>query len=142
MEDIHRYWCHLKAVCWSTSLGARHIPPGQESNFKSDTRKYSQGAVDRTPMTVDYDTEIDEIAPVGNADGCAGLDAQLFSHRQRNWELHTQPESDSTEWFLRRWQHNSARLSSYVSERVTRLEKNWNSYISSFLPTDLDLARK
>jgi hypothetical protein len=118
------------------------LAEGQEDGFKSDSRKYAQGTIDRAPLTANYDVEIDQIDPVGNNDGCAGLDAQLFTHLQRNWELNTQPGSSSTDWFLKRWQHTSARLSSYVSERVCRLEKNWNSYITTFLPTDLDLAKK
>ncbi|KAI6190969.1 hypothetical protein M3Y97_00176300 [Aphelenchoides bicaudatus] len=65
IENVLEYWNHLKAVCWSTSLGARHIPEGQE-NFKSDTRKYAQGNVDRAPFTADYDTEIDLISPSWN----------------------------------------------------------------------------
>lgn len=98
--------------------------------------------VDRSPFTFDYAEEIDEISPVGTFDGCAGFDAQLFSHLQRNWEFRAQPNSSSTHWFLKRWQHTSARLSSYVSERVSRLENNWNSYISSFLPNDMDMIKK
>lgn len=131
----------MKAVCWSTSLGARHIPEGQE-HFKSDGRKYSQGNVDRTPFTVNYDEEVDSIEPVGTFDGCAGFDAQLFVHLQRNWEVRAPEKTTFTNWFLSRWQQTAARLSKYVSERVSRLESNWNSFISSFLPTDNELARK
>jgi general transcription factor 3C polypeptide 1 len=123
-------------------LGARKLEGGQEEDFKSNTRKYAQSSTDRTPLTADYSEEIDEIELAGNSDGCAGFDAQLFAHLRRNWELHSQPNSLSTNWFLMRWQQMSARLSSYISEKVVRLEKNWNSYITMFLPTDMELAKK
>ncbi|CAD5219846.1 unnamed protein product [Bursaphelenchus okinawaensis] len=141
MQDVYRYWNHLKAIALSTPLNVRNTNK-DPSEIPNGSKKWAAGCIDRSLFSVDIHDQIDFIEPYGTKEGCAGMDVNLFVHLIRHWEWRSPKHGEFVDWFIKRALSQATEYSSYVEDRVQKLEKNWNSVVSSLLPNDTVLYKQ
>ncbi|CAD5226846.1 unnamed protein product [Bursaphelenchus xylophilus] len=141
-DDVYRYWNHLKAISLSTPLNVRNPGQKEPADPTNSCKKWTLGCIDRNLFAIDPRTNIDIIHPFGQKEGCAGMDVNLYIHLIRHWEWRSPKNGEFVDWFIKRAQNQATQLTNYVEERVERLEKNWNSAVSSLLPNDSILFKQ
>ncbi|VDK23930.1 unnamed protein product [Anisakis simplex] len=104
-------------------------------------KKYAFGVVSKTELTKTFDDLSERADAVPPLDGCAGFDSVVFVHLRRHWDIQPRP-SDMVNWFLADWRRGAEKAKPLVECRVERLQKTWNSYIKSLMPSDGELWKK
>ncbi|KIH68563.1 hypothetical protein ANCDUO_01108 [Ancylostoma duodenale] len=84
--------------------------------------------------------EIDELIPLGPHEGCAGFDSALYIHLKRHWDVDPRQNS-CVGWFIARFRRQSDKIRHIVESRVANLKKDWNSYVKSLMPSELELTK-
>ncbi|CAI5448942.1 unnamed protein product [Caenorhabditis angaria] len=136
LHDVTLYWHHLRAIVLSTPLSFRLEDHSEQSRHKV----YSAGYFDKKLIERPHESEEKRIYPIGPRDGVAGFDSALFMHVKKNWDMITNPSSVCS-WFISQFRKDSEELKTLVEERVEHLQKDWNSFMKSLMPTDLDLTK-
>uniref|UniRef100_A0A915D9A1 Uncharacterized protein n=1 Tax=Ditylenchus dipsaci TaxID=166011 RepID=A0A915D9A1_9BILA len=152
LEDVQRYWNHLKAIAYSTPLNMRNDYLKEEVEDAADCKKYSFGSVDRMPFFSPFDIPIEDIIePPTPINGCGGFDPSLFIHITRQWELSMpdvkpgQPISETAgnlAWLIQRWKQAANECREWVLPRVEKLDTSWGSFVGSLMPSDGAMFRK
>ncbi|VDM36755.1 unnamed protein product [Toxocara canis] len=140
LQDIRLYWHHFRAIVQSTPLAFRLGVPAEDTN-PARIKKYAMGVTDKTDMIKCFDDVSVRADPLSPQDGCAGFDSALFVHLRRHWDVNPRP-SDMVSWFMVDWRRSAEMAKPVVDARVERLQKTWNSYIKSLMPSDIDLWKK
>lgn len=63
------------------------------------------------------------------------LNSFLSSHLKRHWDINIRPH-EYIDWFVADWRRSVERVRVEVEKRVRHLERAWNSYLKSLLPSD------
>ncbi|CAD6190799.1 unnamed protein product [Caenorhabditis auriculariae] len=138
-ENVVLYWHHLRAIVQSTPLAFR-MDGQKDTQTTQRYRRYAMGQFDKTMILKPTDQPIDLVPPLEPNNGCAGFDCGLFFHLKRHWDLNPRP-SPCVTWFISRFRKSSDVLKNEVESKVERLQKDWNSYVKSMMPADMELTR-
>ncbi|CAB3409866.1 unnamed protein product [Caenorhabditis bovis] len=135
--DVQEYWHHLRAIVQSTPLNLRldHIGDGN-TRYKM----YSIGNFDKSIIEKPLNEEIEMINPIDPRDGVAGFDSALYLHLKRHWDLITVPH-DCVGWFIARYRKESELLKPKIEHKVSNIQRDWNSFVKSMMPTDMELSK-
>ncbi|CAJ0572503.1 unnamed protein product, partial [Mesorhabditis spiculigera] len=143
-EEIAFYWNHMRAISQSTELNYR-LETGDRQNFDPLRHKlYSFGLFNKEQVTYQGDLHAEPetpLTPLPPSDGCAGFDSALYVHLKRHWDLNPRP-GDITAWFTAWFRKKADRAKPIIEQRVQRLQRDWNSIVRTFMPTDVELTRK
>uniref|UniRef100_A0A8R1U8L7 GTF3C1 extended winged-helix domain-containing protein n=1 Tax=Pristionchus pacificus TaxID=54126 RepID=A0A8R1U8L7_PRIPA len=138
ISDVYTYWHHLRAIVASTRLSFRSSVETEGSSLTG--RAFSIGTVDRTPVSHSIEEAEEGVEPIGSRDGCAGFTAKICIHLSRHWEPNVRPHS-IVSWFISRYRRHTESMKGIIEERVERIEKQWNSFVRSLMPSDLELLK-
>ncbi|KAK6747194.1 hypothetical protein RB195_000421 [Necator americanus] len=139
VDDVVLYWHHLRAIVQSTPLSFRNDVNSEEIS-QARHKKYSVGQFEKALVTVDPAEEIDELIPLRPHEGCAGFDSALYIHLKRHWDVDPRQNSYVC-WFIARFRRQSDKIRKVVESRVANLKKDWNSYMKSLMPSEMELTK-
>ncbi|WKX97039.1 hypothetical protein Q1695_013019 [Nippostrongylus brasiliensis] len=139
IDDVILYWHHLRAIVQSTPLAFRNDVNSEEIS-QARHKKYSLGLFDKSLVTRDPAGTIENIEPLGPNEGCAGFDSALYIHLRRHWDVDP-GQTSNVGWFIARFRKQSDKVRSLVESRVANLKKDWNSYVKSLMPSEMELLK-
>ncbi|EYC19173.1 hypothetical protein Y032_0025g1215 [Ancylostoma ceylanicum] len=139
VDDVILYWHHLRAIVQSTPLSFRNDVNSEEVS-QARHKKYSLGLFEKALVMANPTDEIDELIPLGPHEGCAGFDSALYIHLKRHWDVDPRQNS-CVGWFIARFRRQSDKVRHIVESRVANLKKDWNSYVKSLMPSELELTK-
>ncbi|KAK5967050.1 hypothetical protein GCK32_009544 [Trichostrongylus colubriformis] len=139
VDDVVLYWHHLRAIVQSTPLAFRNDVNSEEIS-QARHKKYSMGQFDKCLVLKDPQERPDNILPLGPNEGVAGFDSALYIHLKRHWDVDP-GQNSSVGWFIARFRKQSDKVRTIVETRVANLKKDWNSYVKSLMPSELELLK-
>ncbi|KAE9421220.1 hypothetical protein Angca_004877 [Angiostrongylus cantonensis] len=138
VDDLVLYWHHLRAIVQSTPLSFRNDANAEEINLARH-KKYTMGQFDKSLVTRDPSDKVDQITPLGPREGCAGFDSALY-HLRRHWDIDPRQNS-CVGWYIARFRKQADKIRWVVESRVAKLKKDWNSYVGSLMPNEIELQK-
>ncbi|VDO35322.1 unnamed protein product [Haemonchus placei] len=139
VDDVVLYWHHLRAIVQSTPLAFRNDVNSEEIS-QARHKKYSMGQFDKCLVIKDPQQKVNNLTPLGPNEGVAGFDSALYIHLKRHWDVDP-GQNSCVGWFIARFRKQSDKVRSIVEDRVANLKKDWNSYVKSLMPSELDLLK-
>ncbi|KAK6024487.1 hypothetical protein OSTOST_09699, partial [Ostertagia ostertagi] len=124
VDDVVLYWHHLRAIVQSTPLA-----------FRNDVNSEEISLVIKDPQE-----KVGTLLPIAPNEGVAGFDSALYIHLKRHWDVDP-GQNSCVGWFIARFRKQSDKVRSIVEARVANLKKDWNSYVKSLMPSELDLLK-
>uniref|UniRef100_A0A158R5M0 CID domain-containing protein n=1 Tax=Syphacia muris TaxID=451379 RepID=A0A158R5M0_9BILA len=128
-KDLELFWHHLRAVALSTKLSHKLLAGNEDS---SRFKKYALSSFYKTHIYKPIEDLTETAYPVPPYDGCAGFDS---AHLKRHWDINIRPP-EYVDWFVAEWRRSVERVRAVVEIRVCNLERAWNSYLKSLIPSD------
>ncbi|KAE9548477.1 hypothetical protein FO519_008307 [Halicephalobus sp. NKZ332] len=138
IDDVTKFWAHLRAIALSTPLGARMNLQEEKETYKEEyTRMARENFGKEEYAAPSFDDTNDWNSSLLPGKGACLLDSALFCHLKRHWDMNS-VENSFVAWLTRKHMNALETLRKYAEEKVNVLNVRWLSTMQCMSPAVSD----
>ena len=138
IEDITKFWAHLRAIALSTPLGARMNLQEEKEAYKDEYTRMARENFGKDEYAAPSFEDTNDWKPsLLPGKGTCLLDAALFCHLKRHWDMNS-VENSFIAWLTRKHMNALENLRKHIEEKVSVLNVRWLSTMQCMSPAVSD----